>query len=553
MDLADFGALNWAIVIGYLIMNLALGGWMSRKVKSASDYHLGDKSTPWWAIGISIVASYVSALSFLGAPAWAYGAGMAALIIHINYPLVVFITIVFFVPFFYTSGVASIYEYLERRFGVRARAVIGLVFLITMTMSAGSMITATGIVAHSTLGIDIRVAIVAMTTIVVIYTMLGGMNAVIWTDVLQGLILTIGVAVVLACIFRTVPFDGAMTFLAQHGKLNPINAHLDFSVPPTIWAGVFAMTLYHITVYAADQYMIQRALAAKSMADAKKAYMVIGFAAFVLYFLFFFVGAMLYVFYRGKPFEQPNEIILLFVRSLAIPGLMGILVAAVLSAAMSASSAALNSLATISVTDFYEKFFVTHGSDRHYLLVSRALTIGWGLVLVPVAIAFASSKGSLLETISAVGSYLVGAKLALFGMGFFSKHASERGLLIGVIVSLVALAFAGPVGALVPPVDQAWAAIGLVRPHIAWPWFAVIGGVVNAGVGWIASVALDGFQTDWHEYSVRGQILKYQRENLPMTQNGWFVVPGKIDRWVWLLPAYFLGTIGFLVWFGKLG
>lgn len=552
--MAAFGALNWAIVIGYLIVNLLLGGWFSRRVKSSSDYHLGDKSTPWWAIGISIVASYVSALSFLGAPAWAYGAGMAALAIHINYPLVVFITIVFFVPFFYSSGVASIYDYLERRFGVRSRAVIGIIFMITMTLGAGSMITATGIVAHSTLGVDIHLAIIVMTAIVVVYTMLGGMNAVIWTDVLQGIILTIGVGVVIYCIYQTIPsFGGAMTFLDQNGKLNPIDTRLDFSIPPTIWAGVFAMTLYHTTVYGANQYMVQRALAAKSMAEAKKSYMVIGFAAFFLYFMFFFVGAMLYVFYQGKPFEQPNEIILVFVRSLAIPGLMGILVAAVLSASMSASSAALNSLATISVTDFYEKFFLKTAADNHYLLACRIFTVIWGLILIPVAIAFANSKGSLLETISAVGSYLVGAKLAMFGMGFFSKHASERGLLIGVAAGFISLIFIGPVGTMVPFIDQIWESVGLTRPEVAWPWFAVIGGGVNVVVGWIASVLLDGFKTEWHEHSVKGQILKYERENLPISENGWYIVPGKVDRWVWLLPAYFLVTVGFLIWFGSLG
>jgi SSS family solute:Na+ symporter len=549
-----FGALNWVIVAVYAAANLLLGWWMSRRVKTASDYHIGDRSAPWWAIGISIVATYVSALSFLGAPAWAYGDGMAALAIHINYPLVVFITVVFFIPFFYSSGVASIYEYLERRFGVKTRAVMGVIFMVTMTLGAGSMLTATGIVLRSTMGVDIETGILVMTAIVVLYTMLGGMNAVIWTDVLQGIILTIGVVVVIACIMNEIPsFQGALTFLDTNGKLDPINANLDFSIPPTIWAGVFAMTLYHTTVYGANQFMVQRALAAKTMADAKKSYMVIGFAAFFLYFMFFFVGAMLYVYYDGKPFKDPNEIILVFAKSLAIPGLMGVLVAAIMSATMSSASSALNSLATISVTDFYERFFVKKGEDSHYLLACRIFTIVWGIILVPVAIAFASSSGSILETITAVGSYLVGAKLAMFGLGFFSKHTTERGLLVGVVAGFVALALVGPIGPIIGPVDGLWEAIGLERPKIAWPWFVVIGGVVNFVIGWAASILLDGFQSDWHEHSVRGVLRKYEAEGRSMIQNGWYVVPGKVEKWVWLLPVYFVATVLFLIWFGTLG
>lgn len=552
--MAAFGPLNWAIVVVYAVANLLLGWWMSRKVKTASDYHIGDRSTPWWAIGISIVATYVSALSFLGAPAWAYGDGMAALAIHINYPLVVFLTVVFFIPFFYSSGVASIYEYLERRFGVKTRTVMGLIFMVTMTLGAGSMLTATGIVLRSTMGLDIETGIIIMTAIVVLYTMLGGMNAVIWTDVLQGIILTIGVVVVIFCIMSEIPsFQGALTFLDSNGKLDPINTSLDFSIPPTIWAGVFAMTLYHTTVYGANQFMVQRALAAKTMADAKKSYMVIGFAAFILYFMFFFVGAMLYVHYEGRPFIDPNEIILIFSQSLAIPGLMGILVAAIMSATMSSASSALNSLATISVTDFYERFFLKGAQDRHYLLACRVFTVIWGIILVPVAIAFASSSGSILETLTAVGSYLVGAKLAMFGLGFFSKHTTERGLLLGVVAGFLALALIGPIGPLVAPVDDAWAALGLNRPVIAWPWFVVIGGVVNFVVGWAASIMLDGFQTEWHEHSVKGVLRKYAEEERPLVQNGWYVVPGKVEKWVWLLPAYFALTVLFLVWFGSLG
>jgi len=467
----DFGALNWSIVLIYLVANLGLGWLMSRRVKTAEDYYLGDRSAPWWAIGISVIATYVSALSFLGGPAWAYGDGMAALAIHVNYALVIFVCIVFFIPFFYNSGVASIYEYLERRFGVSSRVIMGFLFMFTMSVGAASILTATAFVVTFVTGIESTTAIVIMTVIVVFYTMLGGMNAVIWTDVLQGIILIFGAFVVLGSLLSQIgPFTEALSFLDMNDKLNPINTDLDFSIPPTIWAGVFAMTLYHITVYGANQFMVQRALAAKNIGDAKKSYLVMGFAAFFLYFIFFLIGALLFVYYKGEPFEQPNQIILIFANSLSIPGLLGVIAAAIMSASMSSTSSALNSLSTITVTDFYHR---TDADQAHYLFMSRIFTMLWGLAIIPIAIAFADGSGSILEVLSKVGSYVVGAKLCMFGMGFFSKHVSERGLLIGVFAGFIGLLVFVPLDIIKPMVDSLWAGIGLDRPKVAWPWYPV--------------------------------------------------------------------------------
>ena len=549
-----FGVLNWSIVFLYLIGNLLLGWAMSRRVKGAEDYYLGDRSAPWWAIGVSVVATYVSALSFLGGPAWAYGDGMAALAIHINYSLVIFICIVFFIPFFYNSGVASIYEYLERRFGRASRTVMGLTFMFTMSIGAASILTATAVVVTYVTGMDTVFAIIMMTAIVLVYTLMGGMNAVIWTDVLQGIILLIGAIIILAYLLGAIsPLSDALTFLKANGKLNPINTDFDLSVPPTIWAGVFAMTLYHVTVYGANQFMVQRALAAKTIGDAKKSYMMMGFASFILYFIFFFIGALLYAHFKGKPFDQPNEIILIFAESLAIPGLMGVLGAAILSASMSSTSSAFNSLATISVTDFYQMFWKTDADEKHYLAASRIFTVLWGILVIPIAIAFASSTGSILETMSKVGAYVIGAKLAMFGMGFFSKHTTEKGLLIGVAAGLIGLLFFVPFEGMVGLVDPLWQATGLQRPNIAWPWYCVIAGSINIAVSWGASILTTGFQSNWHDHSVPGQLQKFRQNKIQAPSDGWYNVPGKIEPIVWTLPVFFLATLGFLLWFSTLG
>ena len=538
-----FGLLNWTIVFAYLVGNLLLGWYLSRRVKTAEDYYLGDRSTPWWAIGISVIATYVSALSFLGGPAWAYGDGMAALAIHINYPLVMFVVIAVFLPFFYNSGVASIYDYLERRFGRSSRTMMSLIFSISQSITAASILTATAIVITYVTGIDAKIAICLMTAIVLIYTLLGGMNAVIWTDVLQGIILFIGAGIILFCLINAItPLSGALTSLAEDGKLNPLNTSLDFTIAPTVWAGVFAMTLFHITVYGANQMMVQRALAAKSIGDAKKSYLLMGYAAFFIYFLFFFVGALLYVYFKGLPFDQPNEIILRFANSLAIPGLMGILAAAVLSASMSSLSSAFNSLATISITDIYQSFLKKDGSDSHYLKCSRVMTLFWGIMVIPMAFAFISSEGSILEVLSKVASYFVGAKLAMFGMGFFSKHTTQRGLLIGVA--------AGFLGLLI--IVGVFNIKGIYH-NIAWPWYVVIGGGINITVSWVASIALDGFQKDWHPQTVIGQIQDFKSKGKIEKQDGWYLMPGRAEAPVWGLLGLFIIIIIFLAWFSTLG
>lgn len=552
----EFGALNWTIVLVYLLGNLLLGYMMSRRVKTAEDYYLGDRSAPWWAIGISVVATYVSALSFLGGPAWAYGDGMAALAIHINYPIVIFVVAAVFLPFFFNSGVASIYEYLERRFGKASRRVMGILFLMTQTFSTGAILAATVIVVDFVTGMGTFNSILVITTIVLIYTLMGGMNAVIWTDVLQGVILFIGAGIILyALLSQGDALAERLNFLNENGKLNPLNFSPDVTIAPTVWAGVFAMTLFHITVYGANQMMVQRVLAAKNIGDAKKSYMLMGYGAFFIYFLFFFVGALLYVHYNAREFasKDMNKIILFYAQELAFPGLMGIIVAAVMSASMSTMSSALNSLSTITVVDFYRPILKPDAPEQHYLSVSRIMTFVWAMAVVPVAYLVINEGGSVLEVLSKIGSYLVGAKLAMFGMGFFSKHTTERGLLIGVFAGFVALALLVPFGPLIKPVSALWQLFGAELPTIAWPWFVVIGGGVNILVAWIASLALSGRQAAWHPHSVPGQIRDFKSSGRAEKVGGWYVVPGKIDRPMWGLLALFVVILVFLAWFGTLG
>ena len=178
-------------------------------------------------------------------------------------------------------------------------------------------------------------------------------------------------------------------------------------------------------------------------------------------------------------------------------------------------------MATVTTIDFYQQYFKKDGSPEHYLKASRLFTLAWGIIIVVPAIAFLQSDGSVLEILSKIGSFFVGAKLAAYGLGFFSRHATEKGLLIGVAAGFGCLWFTE------------------YHLDIAWPWYCAIGGLVSIVVGWLASVLLDGFQTEAHPYTIQGQREVFKREGRPEKVDGWYQLPGKVDRSSYLLLVFF--------------
>jgi len=522
--LTDFGPLNWSILVSYLVGNLALGFFLARRVETAEHYFLGQRNTPWWAIGVSVVATYIGAMTFLGGPAWAYNEGFSVILIHVNYPIAVFVVITVFLPFFYRSGVASIFDYLERRFGLASRTLMSAVFLFGNAAYSGIMLYTTALVLEFITGIPVVDAILVVAVVALTYTLLGGIAAVIWTDVIQSAILFIGALVTVFLLIGELPggLIGTLQTLKETGHTEPFEFSMDPSKVATVWTGIVAMSIYHVVVYGVNQMMVQRTLAARTLGDAKKSYMLMGYAAFLIFVLFFGLGTLFHAYYGGRVFENENLVVLDFVSGVGVPGLMGVIAAAVVAAAMSSLDSSLNSMATVTTLDFYQKFFRRQASQKHYLKASRWFTFIWAVLMVVPAIIFSKSGGSVLEVLSKVGSFFVGAKLAMFGLGFYSRHTTQRGLLVGVVAGFLALWFVE------------------ARMDIAWPWYCALGGLVSCSVAWAASILLDGFQKNWSPYSVPGQKALFRREGLAEKQDGWYVVPGKVDRASYGLLVYFL-------------
>lgn len=528
--MAEFGALNWAIVVAYIIGNLLLGFALSKRVETADHFFLGRRTTPWWAIGISVIATYVGVLAFMGGPAWAYKEGFSVIFIHINYPIAIAITVTLFLPFFYASGTASIFDYLERRFGLKSRALMSGIFLFGNIAYSGITLYTTALVLEFITGMDVVTAILIVGVVAFTYTALGGIVAVIWTDVIQSAILFIGAFIILFMLIDALPdgLSAALAGLKATGKTNPFEYSPDPARVATVWSGVIAMSVYHVVVYGVNQMMVQRTLAAKSIGDAKKAYIMMGYAAFPVYVLFFGIGLLFYSYYNGRVFDNDNLIMLEFVAAIGAPGLMGIVTAAIIAAAMSSLDSSLNSMATVTTLDFYQKFVRREGTPRHYLTASRWFMLMWAVIIIVPAILFTGSDGSVLEILSKIGSFFVGAKLAMFGLGFFSRHTSERGLIIGVVAGFLFLAWLE------------------YYQDIAWPWYCPLGGLVSAGVAWVASVLLDGFQSEYSAYSVKGQQAAWKAGKRPLKQDGWHAVSGKIDKPSYWLLGYFAACVAAL-------
>ncbi len=528
--MGEFGALNWSILIVYVLANLLLGWVLSKRVDTAEDFYLGRRTTPWWAIGISVIATYVSALSFLGGPAWSYSESLAVIAIHLNYPIVIFVVITVFLPFFFNSGVASIYDYMERRFGPASRVVISGVFLVSQALTSAAILYATSLVIQFITGIDVRYAIVIVTIVALIYTMMGGITAVIWTDVIQAGVLFVGAGIILFALLSQLPMPvGEMLAqLKAEGKTNALDFSFDLTAEATVWSGVIAMTIFHITVYGANQMMVQRTLAAKNIGDAKKSFLLMGFVAFFVYFLFFLLGILFYGYFDGKEFDNGNTIILSFAADYGLPGLMGVIAAAIVAASMSSLDSSFNSLATISTLDFYQRYYRKDASPAHYLKVSRLFTLVWAVLIIVPAFIYVNSEGSILQTLSKIGSYFVGAKLSMYGLGFFSRQATEKGLLVGVAVGFVMIWYLA------------------TQTDVAWPWYCLFGGGVNIVVSLLASRLIDGPQTEWSDYSIRGQQARFREEGRPEKEGGWYLVPGRVDKVSYLLLVFFAATILFL-------
>ena len=467
---------DYAVIALYLVAITAFGSWFARFQKTTRDYFLADRSSPWWAICFTIVATETSTLSFIGVPAQAFakGGSMGFLQLAFGYIIGRLIVSLIFIPAYFRGELMTSYELLQRRFGAPVKTAASGIFLFTRSLADGIRLFATAFVIAVVTGVPVTWTVLILGAAMIIYTVRGGASAVIWTDVIQMFVYIGGAGLVFWALLTRIPggWEEVVAVGSAAGKFAVLNLTTDLKVINTLWAGLIGGVALTLATHGTDQFLVQRLLSARSAREASAGLVLSGVIVFVQFTLFLIIGVMLYVYYQHNPvpvLRRGDAILPAFVVQTLSGGAAGFIVAAIVAAALSPS---LNSMAAVTVSDFYVKFVRPNATETEMMRLARQSTIFWGLVQIAVAICAQWMAQSVLDAGLAVLSLASGPVLGAFLVGVFTKRVGSTPMLAGMIAGAAVL------------VALWWTAA------VAWPWYAFIGAAVTSIVALLASVVL---------------------------------------------------------------
>lgn len=467
--------IDLGIVIAYLLGVTALGMWFRRGQQDARDYFLGGKTTPWWALAFSIVATETSTLTIIGTPAISYATNLTFIQLVFGYLLGRVLIVLLLLPGYFRGDFFTAYALIEKRFGKRMRAVAASTFLVTRAVAEGVRVSAIALVVSVVLGTSERLAVVIVIALTILYTFEGGMKAVIWTDVAQLILYLTGSAVTLGFLLHTIPggWSEVTQVAATAGqKLQFLDFSFSLATKYTFWSGVIGGAFLTMASHGTDQTIVQRLLAARNERDSRKALLTSGGIVLVQFTLFLLVGVLLFVFAQHAPLlaagERTDRVLPLFlVREMPV-GLAGLMLASIIAVAMSNASGCLNSMAASSLLDFSAVAGLKQDEAR-FLARSRRMTLVWGVVLMVLGFVFMRSASRVLEMGLTVASFPFGCLLGLFLLGTVDKRATTSGALIGMFFGLAAIV-------------AVWR-----TTSVAYTWYVLIGSCVTFAAGALAS------------------------------------------------------------------
>jgi SSS family transporter len=516
--------LNWAIIIGWLAYVVYYGIRRSRGAKDIDAYLRANRSLPWWAVGLSVMATQLSAVTMIGTTGQGATDGMRFIQFYFGLPVAMVILGVTLVPLLHGSGVYTAYEYLERRFDAKTRSLTAFLFLISRGMSCGTIVAAPAVVFAAIFGWPISWAVALIGVPAIIYTIIGGVQAVTWVDVKQMFLIVGALVAVVITLLVKIPVSPieALHVAGEGGRLRVFDFSFKLTETYTFWSGVIGGMFLMLSYFGTDQSQVQRYLAAKSVDEARTSLLISAYWKIPLQALVLLVGVLVFVFYqfhkqpllfnpaqeravraaapalysrleaqfdnsnilferdaiRGtaldlaarvthEPSKDVNYVIPRFVLDNLPVGLAGLFIAAVIAAAMNAISGELNSLATTTTIDFYRRWIRNDASDAHFLIVSRAATGIWGIFACIVA-TYAISLGSLIEVVNKYGSFFYGSILGVFLLAMLPR-AKANAAFIALIVGMTA-------------VYSVWH----WAPQVSYLWYNVVG----AGTVFIVGVIL---------------------------------------------------------------
>lgn len=481
---------SWTLIDGvvmvlYILGIVFIGSLFARRQKTASDFFLANRRFKWFPIALSVIASDLSAISYLGAPAMSFQHDLRYALSILIFPVAVLTAVYTVVQVFYRLRVYTVYEYLENRFHVCIRLLAALLFLLTRGGWLASVIYTPALALSVVSGVNLTFCILATGLLTTFYTTLGGIEAVIWCDVIHFCVLSFGIVVALG--FILYDFGGNVTAIwaiaSAQGRTQMVSLDWHWSAEFTVW-GIIAMSLVNnVSSYGVDQVIVQRYLTAKSMKDVIKSAVGQSFLVIPVTLALYLVGTGLFAYYQqhpemmqallaldpGHPVQATNRVFPHFITYGLPVGISGLVIAGIVAATMGSFSSGLNSVTTVVVMDFYKRFFDRpEKSDAHYLRAGRVGTIGLGLVATGAAF-FVGHLGTILEMTGKISSFLVGPVVAMFLLGVLSKRANTPGVFVGSLLGLGAVAW--------------------LSTSIFWLWWGLLGLVVSAVFGYAISVA----------------------------------------------------------------
>ncbi len=482
------GPVDLSVLCLYVLAVVALGMWVGRRQRALSDYLLAGRRLPGWAILISIVATETSTVTFLSVTGLSVsgelegGVGDLRFIqLAIGYVVGRHLIVLLLLPQFFAGRLYTAYEVLHRRFGPATKQGGSLLFIVTRNLADGFRLFLTAVLLQKVTGLSMTWAIGALGLATIVYTFFGGMRAVIWTDCLQFVVYMAGAGVAAALILQALP-DGWATLVEYgrtHESFRAFDFRLDLTSRYTFWAGLIGGGVLTLGTHGVDQLMVQRYLCARSLRSAGWALGLSGWVVLVqfLFFLLLGVGLGAYydpAYYPGVPpsFEKADEVFATFIVDELPVGLVGVLLAAVFSAAMSTLSSSLNSASAAAINDFYLPLRGGDPSDRERLRTSRLLTVGFGVIQIAVALSGGALAMSVVHTVLLVQAFAMGILLGVFMLGVLTRSVGQTGALIGGCGGI------------------AMVATLKLTTGLAWPWFVVAGAVGTFLVGCAADAVL---------------------------------------------------------------
>ena len=458
--------LDYGVIAAYVLAITTFGSWFARFQKTTTDYFLTGRSVPWWAICFTIVATETSTLSFIGVPAAAFTGNMTFLQLALGYIFGRVLVSALFIPAYFRGELFTSYELLQRRFGTAVKTVAAGIFLVTRSLADGIRLYATALVIAVVTGVPETPTMIVLGAAMIVYTVRGGVSAVIWTDVVQMFVYVAGALAVFAALLARIPGGWSEVVAAgtAAGKFTVFDPSLDVRTVYTLWAGVIGGIALTLATHGTDQYLVQRLLSARSERQARTGLILSGFIVFLQFVLFLLIGVMLFVYHQHAgvpPMRRTDQILPLFIVNSLTGGVAGFIVAAIVAAALSPS---LNAMAATTVNDFYRKYVRPDADEPALMRISRQATIGWGLVQLAVALAAQFMDQSVLDAGLGVLSLASGPVLGAFLVGVLDRRTSAAHMLAGMSAGAVTLVWIWWTGA------------------TAWTWYAFIGATVTAFV-----------------------------------------------------------------------